>query len=99
MQKLPVFGIIGQAYAFVWQQRNQFWALAVPAIIIVAIFTAILVSAISLFGDPADLEISSLFGAEATLASLYGRSLRGLLICWSILPFSLCIQSLGTVYF
>ena len=70
MQKLPVFGIIGQAYAFVWQQRNQFWALAVPAIIIVAIFTAILVSAISLFGDPADLEISSLFGAEATFSEL-----------------------------
>lgn len=70
MRKLPVFRVIGEAYAFVWRQRSQFWFLAVPAIIIVAIFTAILVSAISLFGDPADPEFASLFRAETTFSEL-----------------------------
>ena len=41
MFKLPVIQTTLQAYAFVWQRRRQFWALAIPAIAIVAITSAL----------------------------------------------------------
>lgn len=39
--KLPVFGIIKQAYGFVWAHRTEFWKLAIPAIVIVSILGAV----------------------------------------------------------
>lgn len=41
MHKLPIFRTAAQAYAFVWLRRDQFWSLAVPAIAIVAITSAL----------------------------------------------------------
>ena len=41
MNKLPIFRTAAQAYAFVWLRRNQFWSLAIPAIAVVAITSAL----------------------------------------------------------
>jgi hypothetical protein len=34
VRKLPVFGVIGEAYAFVWQKRRRFLTLAAPGVFI-----------------------------------------------------------------
>ena len=39
--KLPIFGIVKQAYGFVWAHRAEFWKLAIPAIVIVSISGAV----------------------------------------------------------
>ncbi len=39
--KLPIFGIVKQAYGFVWAHRAEFWKLAIPAIVIVSILGAV----------------------------------------------------------
>lgn len=39
--RLPVFSTVGEAYGFVWRQRNAFWILAVPAIVVMAISYAL----------------------------------------------------------
>lgn len=39
--KLPVWGIMIHTYRFFWAERRQFWLLAVPAIIVVAMLSAL----------------------------------------------------------
>ena len=39
--KLPIFEIVVQAYGFVWAHRTEFWKLAIPAIVIVSISSAV----------------------------------------------------------
>ena len=38
---LPVLGTVLGAYAFVWQERRQFWRLTLPPLVILAILTAL----------------------------------------------------------
>jgi hypothetical protein len=39
--KLPVWGIMILTYRFFWAERRQFWLLAVPAIIVVSMLSAL----------------------------------------------------------
>ena len=41
MTSLPVLGTVLGAYAFVWQERRQFWRLTLPPLVILAILTAL----------------------------------------------------------
>ncbi len=41
MTRLPVIDIVKAAYAFVWQERRQFWQLTLPPLVILAILSAL----------------------------------------------------------
>ncbi len=41
MTLLPVFGTVREAYAFVWRERQQFWQLTLPPLVILAILSAL----------------------------------------------------------
>lgn len=51
MTKLPVFGVIGESYAFVWNMQKAFWLLCMPPVVILAILSGVAYALVVLFGD------------------------------------------------